>query len=125
MAAPATCPGALRARSASRGVDLTEWNERSNGGPSQRVAEAGGSPALEAQGVDGSSPDNDETGRYCQTARAWQARWEGAAKANQWLNPLKRGIGSKLADMGRGAVHACRDGAGDLGVGISWPARRP
>jgi hypothetical protein len=86
---------------------LTEWNERSNGGPSQRVAEAGGSLALEAQGLDGSSPDNDEAGRYCQTVRAWQVRREGAAKANQWLNPLKRGIGSNLADVGRGAVPAC------------------
>ena len=71
---------------------MTEWNERSNGGPSQRVAEAGGSPALEAQGMDGSSPDNDGTGRHCQTARVRQARREGVARANQWLNPLKRGI---------------------------------
>jgi hypothetical protein len=104
---------------------LTEWNERSNGGPSQRVAEAGGSLTLEAQGAGGSSPDNDGTGRYCQTARARQARREGAARANQWLNPLKRGIGSNLADVGREAVHACPDGVGDSGVGISWLARRP
>jgi hypothetical protein len=86
---------------------LTEWSERSNGGPSQWVAEAGGSLALEAQGLDGSSPDNDEAGRYCQTVRARQARREGVARANQWLNPLKRGIGSNLVDVGRGAVHAC------------------
>jgi hypothetical protein len=89
---------------------MTEWSERSNGGPSQRVVEAGGSPALEAQGVDGSSPDNDGTGRYCQTAWVRQARREGVARANQWLNPLKRGIGSNLVDMGRGAVHARRGG---------------
>jgi hypothetical protein len=25
---------------------------------------------------------------------------------NQWLNPLKRGTGSNLVDVGRGAVHA-------------------
>ena len=61
---------------------------------------------MEAQGVDGSSPDNDGTGRYCQTARVRQARREGVARANQWLNPLKRGVGSNLADVGRGAVHA-------------------
>ena len=96
-----------------------------NGGPSQRVAEAGGSPALEAQGAGGSSPDNDGTGRYCQTVRVRQARREGVAEANQWLNPLKRGIGSNLVDMGRAAVHACPDGVGDSGVGISWSARRP
>src|SRR5262249_60983478 len=56
------------------------------------------------------------TGRYCQTARARQARREGAARANQWLNPLKRGIGSNLADVGREAVHTCPDGVGDSGV---------
>jgi hypothetical protein len=61
---------------------------------------------LEAQGVDGSSPDNDGTGRYCQTVRVRQARREGVARANQWLNPLKRGIGSNLADVGRGAARA-------------------
>jgi hypothetical protein len=93
---------------------MTEWSERSSGGPSQRLVEAGGSLALEAQGADGSSPDNDETGRYCQTVWAWQARWEGVARANQWLNPLKRGIGSNLADVGRGAVHACPVGQATL-----------
>ena len=61
---------------------------------------------MEAQGAGGSSPDNDGTGRHCQTARVRQARREGVARANQWLNPLKRGIGSNLADVGRGAVHA-------------------
>ena len=62
---------------------------------------------MEAQGVGGSGPDNDGTGRYCQTAWVRQARREGVARANQWLNPLKRGIGSNLADVGRGAVHVC------------------
>ena len=66
---------------------MTEWNERSNGGPSQGVAEAGGSPALEAQGAGGSRPDNDGTGRHCQTVWVRQARREGVARANQWLNP--------------------------------------
>jgi hypothetical protein len=93
---------------------LTEWNEISNGGPSQRVVEAGGSPALEAQGVDGSSPDNDGTGRHCQTAWVRQARREGVARANQWLNPLKRGIGSNLVDVGRGAVHVRPEWRGRL-----------
>src|SRR5262245_44304001 len=92
VAAPATRPGCASSTECATRRRLTEWNERSNCGPSQRVAEAGGSLALEAQGVGGSSPDDDGTGRYCQTARARQARREGAAKANQWLNPLKRGI---------------------------------
>jgi hypothetical protein len=92
---------------------VIEWSERSNGGPSQRVVEAGGSLALEAQGAGGSSPDNDGTGRYRRTAWVRQARREGVAEANQWLNSLKRGIGSNLADAGRGAVHA-RPGGGRL-----------
>jgi hypothetical protein len=94
---------------------MIEWIEISTGGPSQRVAEAGGSPVLEAQGMGGSSPDNDGTGRYCQTAWVRQARREGAARANQWQNPLKRGIGSNLADMGRDAVHA-----GPVGLATPW-----
>jgi hypothetical protein len=94
---------------------MTEWNERSNGGPSQRVVEAGGSLALEAQGAGGSGPDNDGTGRYCQTARVRQARREGVARANQWPNPLKRGTGSNLADVGRDAAHA-----GPGGLATPW-----
>src|ERR1700681_1005176 len=34
-----------------------------------------------------SSPDNDGTGRYCQTARVRQARREGATEVNQWQSP--------------------------------------
>jgi len=49
----------------------------------------------------GSSPDNGETGRYCQTARARQARRKGATKVNQWLNSLKQDAGSNLVDVGR------------------------
>jgi hypothetical protein len=91
-------------------ASMIEWVEISDCGPSQRVAEAGGSLALEAQGVGGSSPDNDGAGRYCQTARVRQARREGVVRANQWLNPLKRGIGSNLADVGRDAVRAVPGG---------------
>jgi len=54
----------------------------------------------------GSSPDNDGANRHCQTVRARLARQRGVTKVNQWLNPLKRGTGSNLVDMGRGAVHA-------------------
>jgi hypothetical protein len=96
-------------------ASMIEWIEIFNGGPSQRVVEAGGSLVLEAQGVGGSSPDNAGTGRYCQTAWVRQARREGVARANQWSNPLKRGIGSKLADLGRDAVHA-----GPGGLATPW-----
>ena len=92
---------------------MIEWTERSNGGPSQRVVEAGGSLALEAQGAGGSSPDNDGTGRHRQTAWVRQARREGVARANQWSNPLKRGSGSNLADVGRDVAHAGPGGLGD------------
>src|SRR6266511_1482261 len=95
---------------------MIEWVEISNCGPSQRVAEAGGSLALEAQGAGGSSPDDDGTGRYCQTAWARQARREGVARANQWSNPLKRGIGSNLADVGRDAAHAALGGVATPGL---------
>jgi hypothetical protein len=122
---PCDSPGLCREHVVRHEASMIEWSERSNGGPSQRVVEAGGSLALEAQGAGGSSPDNDGTGRYCQTAWVRQARREGAARANQWLNPLKRGIGSNLADVGRDAVRAVPGGEGDSVAGISWPARRP
>jgi hypothetical protein len=35
---------------------------------------------------------------------ARQARQRGVTKVNQWLNPLKCGTGSNLADVGRAAV---------------------
>lgn len=89
---------------------MIEWIEISTCGPSQRVAEAGGSPVLEARDVGGSSPDNDGTVRYCQTDRVRQVSREGEARANLWQNPLKRGSGSNLADVGRDAVHACPRG---------------
>jgi hypothetical protein len=56
-------------------------------GLSQQAGEAGGSLILEAQGEGGSSPDNDETGRYCQTARARQARREGVTRREPVVEP--------------------------------------
>jgi hypothetical protein len=103
---PCDLPGLCCERVVRHEASMIEWTERSNGGPSQRVVEAGGSLALEAQGAGGSSPDNDGTGRHRQTARVRQARREGVARANQWLNPLKRGSGSNLADVGRDVAHA-------------------
>jgi hypothetical protein len=35
---------------------------------------------------------------------AWQARQRGVTKVNQRVNPLKRGTGSNLVDVGRAAV---------------------
>jgi hypothetical protein len=80
--------------------------ERPAFGLSQQADEAGGSLIPEARGRVVSSPDNDGTGRYCQTVWARLARQRGVTRVNQWLNPLKRGTGSNLVDMGRVAVHA-------------------
>ena len=38
--------------------------------------------------------------------RARQARQRGVTEVNQWLNPLKGGTGSNLADVGRATVRA-------------------
>ena len=77
-------------------------------GLSWQVGVAEGSPALEVQRRAGSSPDNDGTGRHHQTARVRQARRRGVTRVNQWLNPLKRGTGSNLVDVGRAAAGADR-----------------
>ena len=116
---PCDSPGLCREHVVRHEASMIEWSERSNGGPSQRVVEAGGSLALEAQGAGGSGPDNDGTGRHRQTARVRQARREGVARANQWSNPLKRGSGSNLADVGRDVAHA-----GPGGLATPWPVFR-
>ena len=41
--------------------------------------------------------------------RVRPARQKGATKVNQRLNPLKRGTGSNLVDVGRIAAHAAGD----------------
>lgn len=56
-------------------------------GLSQQSAEAEGSLTLEAQARAASSPDNDGTGRHCQTARARQARREGVATSEPVVEP--------------------------------------
>lgn len=60
----------------------------------------------------GSSGDKAGTGQYCQMAWARQARSRGVTEVNQWLNPLKRGTGSNLVDMGRAAVRADQERCG-------------
>jgi len=50
------------------------------GGSSQRATEAGGNPTQGTLGRAVSSPDNDGTGRHCQTARVRQASGEGVRK---------------------------------------------
>jgi hypothetical protein len=81
-------------------------------GLSQQAREDGGSLTLEMQGRVDSSPDNDGTGRYCQTAWVRQSRREGVTRVNQWQRPVSGVPAPNLADMGRAAAHAHRVGGG-------------
>jgi hypothetical protein len=80
-------------------------------GLSQQPGEAEGSLTPEARGKVASSPDNDGTGRHCQTARVRQARRKAYARNRRLKAPQVKNTGSNLADMGRTAVHVCVDGA--------------
>ena len=46
-------------------------------------------------------PGRASTARW---SRARRSRQRGVTRVNQWLNPLKRGTGSNLADVGRATV---------------------
>jgi hypothetical protein len=93
-----SCACATRRRVSGGGCDTR------HAGLSQQSGEAGGSLIQEVLGRVGSSPDNDGTGRYCQTVRVRLARQRGVTRVNQRVNPLKRGTGSNLVDGGRAAV---------------------
>jgi hypothetical protein len=62
--------------------------------------------------VAGSSPDNDGTGRYCQTARVRQARPKGVTRVNQRLKLRNVSTGSNLVDVGRFAVRGSYEADG-------------
>ena len=62
-----------------------------------------------------SSPDNDGTGRHCQTTRVRQARREGVREKSAVKAPQVIHTGSNLVDMGRGAAH----------VHIAWATPTP
>jgi hypothetical protein len=51
-----------------------------------------------------SSPDNDGTGRYCQTARVRQASPEGVREKPAFESLSIESTGSNLADVGQAAV---------------------
>jgi hypothetical protein len=63
--------------SATRRRETVRRCEGSAAGLSQQPGEAGGSLIRETPVRVGSSPDDDGTGRYCQTARVRQARRKG------------------------------------------------
>ena len=67
-----------------------------------------GQPDLGDAREGGSSPDNDGTGRYCQTAWVRQSRREGVTRVNQWQSPVSGVPALNLADMGRSAARARR-----------------
>jgi hypothetical protein len=77
-------------------------------GLSQQPGEAGGSRALEAQGEVASSPDNDGTGRYRQTARVRQARREGVRTQKPVVEPPQ--ASNRLQPGGFGPDSSARPG---------------
>ncbi len=69
-----------------------------------------------------SSPDNDRTGRHCQTARARQARWKGVRE-----KPTSKLLKSKyrLQPGGCGPDSSARPFVGDSETGLRPPVGRP
>src|SRR4051795_13630443 len=77
------------------------------------VAAAGrklGQPDPGSAGEGGSSPEDGEADRHCQTVQRSLSETEGVTRVNQWLNPLKSETGSNLVDVGRTAAHAVGSG---------------
>jgi len=64
-----------------------------------------GQPELGDASEGGSSPDNDGTGRHCQTAWVRQSRRDGATRVNQWQNPV---IGVPTPNLADGSVSSAR-----------------
>ena len=85
-----------------------------------------GKPDLGDAREGGSSPDNDGTGRDCQTAWVRQSRREGVTRVNQRQSPVSGVPTPNLADMGRSAARAHRSVVvGDSEGREKSPARRP
>ena len=108
-------------RGAPRGAVGSSGGERPLPPPCRsRAVEAGGSLTRETPGRVASSPDNDGTGRHCQTVRARQARRDGvreepALNASQGCHQLQPGG----CGLGRGAHRAaagCRVTPGPVNV---------
>ena len=93
-------------------------------GLSQQVGEAEGSPSVEMHARVVSSPDNDGTGRHCQTVRVRQARREGV-REEPVVMLRKRVAGSNLADMGRNAARDSAGGGVNSEAGYATPVGRP
>jgi hypothetical protein len=81
------------------------------------------SPIRETPGRAGSSADKAGTGWHCQTVRVRRARSDGI-REEPVVKLRKRGTGSNLVDMGRGAVHDHRLG-GRLRSRLGVPVGRP
>ncbi|MGH8931026.1 MAG: reverse transcriptase domain-containing protein, partial [Egibacteraceae bacterium] len=85
-----------------------------------------GQPELGDAREGGSSPDNDGTGRDCQTAWVRQSRRDGVTRVNQWQSPVSGVPALNLADMGRSAACAHRSDVVGNSVGREKsPVRRP
>jgi hypothetical protein len=92
---------------------MTVWGcETSAALLSQQAGEAGGSLIRETPVRVDSGPDNDGTGRYCQTARVRQARPEGVREKPALESPSIDATSSNLADLGWAAVRTRPSGRG-------------
>jgi hypothetical protein len=82
------CPGSASTTSAcATRRHVPGWVERPTSGLSQQAGEAEGSLTPEVRGRVASSPDNDGTGRYCQTARVRLARQRGVTPGAAFVTP--------------------------------------
>jgi hypothetical protein len=73
----------------------------------------------------GSSPDNAETGRYCQMVRVRQARRRGIREEPATESPSRRPTSSNLADMGWVAARTRDVTCGELLGRLMSPVGRP
>jgi hypothetical protein len=123
----------IRGRCVRHEAPVSGRKEESAHGLSQQVAEAGGSPTLEAQGRAGAAPTTTGWASTTRWLRPGKRDGEVQHDVNQWWNPLKRVTGSNLVDTGRGAVHAygrlrsrlARAGGEAMGKNCGVPMARP
>ena len=100
-------PDLVQQPRAPRGAVESErrW-KTSTVGLSQQPGEAEGSLIRETPGEGGSSPDNDGTGRHCQTARVRQARRRGVRVQEPVVEPPQ--VERRLEPGGSGPVSGAR-----------------
>ena len=84
-----------------------------------------GQPDLGDAREGGSSPDNDGTGWYCQTAWVRQSRREGVTRVNQWQSSVSGVPAPNLADGSVSSVRLPMSWWATPKTGGKSPVRRP